>query len=169
MALEPTQTDHSPPAGQRSEPSAGGLLGAIASAVLAISVFLAWYTVHWQIAGAGHSEAVNGWDATNVARVVFVFALIGLGALAIELFSASSELPVPASIVSGVCGILAVLFIGYRIASAPDTKVSGLLGFTALQNFISVSVDTSWGIWVSLAAAVAMVAGAVLALRGSRT
>src|SRR6478672_9314012 len=108
MALEPTQTDHSPPAGRRSEPSAGVLLGAIASAVLAISVFLAWYTVHWQIAGAGHSEAVNGWDATNVARVVCVFALIGLGALAIELFSASSELPVPASIVSGVCGILAV-------------------------------------------------------------
>ena len=169
MALEPTQTDHSPPAGQSSEPATGVLLGAIASAVLAISVFLAWYTVDWQIAGAGHSESVNGWDATNVARVVFVFALIGLGALAIELFSASSELPVPASIVSGVCGILAVLFIGYRIASAPDTKVSGLLGFTALQNFISVSVDTSWGIWVSLVAAVAIVAGAVLALRGSRT
>jgi len=169
MALESTQTDHSPPVGRSSEPVAGVLLGAIASAVLAISVFLTWYTVDWRIAGTGHSESVNGWDATNVARLVFVFALIGLGAHAIELFSRDSELPVPASIVSGVCGILAVLFVVYRIASAPDAKVSGLLGFTALQNFISVTVNTSWGIWVSLAAAVAMVAGAVLALRSSRT
>ena len=169
MALEPTQTDHSPPTGRASEPATGTVLGAIASAVLAISVFLTWYTVEWRIAGTTHSETANGWDATNAARVVFVLALIGLLALAIQLFSPASELPVTASVGSGVCGILAVLFVVYRIASAPDAKVSGLLGFTALQNFISVTVNTSWGIWVSLAAAVAMVAGAVLALRSSRT
>jgi hypothetical protein len=128
MALEPTQTDHSPPTGRASEPATGTVLGAIASAVLAISVFLTWYTVEWRIAGTTHSETANGWDATNAARVVFVLALIGL------------------------------------LANAP-----GLLDFTVLRNVISVSVDTSWGIWVSLAAAVVMVAGALLALRGSRT
>ena len=101
-------------------------------------MFLTWYTVDWRIAGTGHSESVNGWDATNVARAgVRVRADRAAARLAIELFSRDSELPVPASIVSGVCGILAVLFIVYRIASAPDAKVSGLLGFTALQNFIS--------------------------------
>jgi hypothetical protein len=169
MALEPTQTDHSPPTGRASEPATGTVLGAIASAVLAISVFLTWYTVEWRIAGTAHSETANGWDATNAARVVFVLALIGLVVLAIELFSPASELPVTASVVSGVCGMLAAVLTIYRIASPPEANAPGLLDFTVLRNVISVSVDTSWGIWVSLAAAVVMVAGALLALRGSRT
>jgi hypothetical protein len=171
MTLEPTHTYDTEPAEGESRMTTGALLGAVAAAVLAISVFFTWYSVDWRIAGVAHSEPVNGWDATNAARLVFLFALIGLAALAIEMFSPSSELPVAASIVSGVCGILAAVLIVYRMASTPEPQVRGVLNISSgvLGNLVSVSVSTSWGIWVSLIAAIVMVAAALLALISMRS
>src|SRR5689334_6782534 len=156
MTLEPTDTYDTEPADRESNITTGALIGALAAAVLAISVFFTWYSVDWRIAGIAHSQPVNGWDATNAARLVFLLALIGLAALAIEMFSPSSELPVAASIVAGVCGILSVLLIVYRMSSTPEPQVRGVLNISsgALGNLVSVSVGTSWGIWVSLIAAI---------------
>ena len=169
MALEPTQTDHPPPAGRSSEPAAGVLLGAIASAVLAISVFLTWYTVDWRIAGTGHSESVNGWDATNVARVVFVFALIGLGALAIELFSTRLR-----AAGGGVDRVRRLRDPGRAVHRVPDRQRAGREGQRAARLHRAAELHLGDGEHVvghlgQPGGRRRMVAGAVLALRGSRT
>ena len=51
-----------------------------------------------------------------------------------------------------MCGILAAALIVYRMSSTPEPQVRGVLNISSgvLGNLVSVSVSTSWGIWVSL-------------------
>jgi hypothetical protein len=122
--------------------SAGG------AAVLLFSVFFSWYTV--SVKGFGASASVSGWSSTDWAKLVFLLALIALAAWIIELFVPTVTLPAPASLIAGAAGVLAILIVLFRILSKPGGDVSG------------ISVGTSWGIWLALLAAIAVVVGAYL-------
>jgi hypothetical protein len=123
--------------------SAGG------AAVLLFSVFFSWYTI--SVKGIGSASA-SGWSSTDWAKLVFLLALIALAAWIIELFVPTVTLPAPASLIAGAAGVLAVLIVLFRILSKPGGDVSG----------IGISVGTSWGIWLALLAAIAVVVGAYL-------
>jgi fatty acid desaturase len=180
MAIEPSGTEPTPPPPPPSGSSPaqgmpdiprGTLVGLIASVLLLISVFFTWYSVEVKIAGLSTSKGASGWDATDVAKLVFLLALIAAAALALEQFGAGVELPVPASMISGVCGILALLLVLYRLISKPDfgIKSFSLPDLNGGQKLFDVNVGTSWGIYVSLIAAAAMIVGAYLAMSDSTT
>ena len=149
----------------------GTLVGLIASVLLLISVFFSWYSVEVKIATFSTSKGASGWDATDVAKLVFLLALIALAALALEQFVPTVELPVPASMIAGVCGILALLLVLYRIISKPDF---GIKSFTVPdlnggQKLFDLNVGTSWGIYVALIAAIGVIVGAYLSMSDSST
>jgi phosphate starvation-inducible membrane PsiE len=180
MAIEPTGSDPlppppPPPSGSgpsqgMSEIPRGTLVGLIAAGLLLISVFFNWYSATVKFGQFSQSASVSGWDATDVAKLVFLLAAIALIALILEQFAATVELPVPASMIAGVCGIIALLLVVYRIISKPGGEHTGsiqLPGGGSTKDLISFSIGTSWGIWLSLIAAIALIVGAYLSMNES--
>jgi hypothetical protein len=122
--------------------------------VLLISVFFNWYTA----SAGGFSVSASGWDTTDVAKLVFLLALIAGAAWVIELFVPTVDLPFPAWMIAGACGALAALLVLFRIVSKPhagEIKAAG------------ISYGTSFGIWLALIAAIAVVVGAYLRMNES--
>jgi len=135
--------------------SAGGAF------ILLISVFFSWYTVSVHAGPLSISKSGSGWDTTDVAKLVALLALVALAVWAVELFANTTNLPWPAAMVAGACGVLAILLVLYRIFSKPG-ELGGPLP-------TGVSVGTAWGIYLSLVAAVAVVVGAYLHMNESRS
>ena len=134
--------------------SAGG------AAVLLISVFMSWYSVNVDLNGLGASGSVSGWHATDLAKLVALLALVALAAWAIELFVPTVKLPYPAWMLAGASGAVAFVLVLARIVDKPGPDLSGALG---------VSIGTAFGIWLALVAAAAVVAGAYLRMKETRT
>lgn len=170
MAIEPTSASPPPPPPRARQSytiggqtlSLGALVSLISAAVLLVSVFFNWYTfkVSINVAGFNQSRSASGsgWDATDVAKLVFLLALVGGAAIVVALFVPTVNLPWPSWMVSGTCGGLAVLLVLYRIISKPHESDIGAINIGGLH----ATIGTSYGIWLSLIAAVAMVVGAYL-------
>ena len=112
--------------------------------MLALSAFMSWY------AGSddGPTIAVIGWHVGLLGKLVFV---LGLAVLALwGLREAGIELPatVPESLVLIGLGSLATTFVLIRLISVPDE----FFPYTG----------RGIGIWVSLAAALAVIAAGLL-------
>jgi hypothetical protein len=133
--------------------SAGGAL------VLLISVFFSWYTLSVHAGPLSISKSGSGWDTTDVAKLVALLALVALAVWAVELFAENVNLPWPAAMIAGACGVLAILLVLYRIVSKPG-DLGGPLP-------TGVSVGTAWGIYLSLIAAIAVVVGAYMHMNES--
>jgi len=127
--------------------------------VLLTSVFLDWYA--WSVFDQG-SNGVAGWDATNVAKLVFLLALITIAAWTVELFVPTVTLAVPAWMIAGIAGILSVLLVLIRIVSKPSNLDS------SFAKTLGISMGTSFGIWLALWAAIAVVVGAYLRMNEPR-
>jgi hypothetical protein len=112
--------------------SAGGSL------VLLISVFLTWYS--FSIIG------VSGWDSGSLGKLVALLALVAVGVWGVELFAPTVTLPAPAWMIAGGAGAISVVFVLIKIVDKPSPGGWG----------------TSFGIWLALVAAIAVVAGAYL-------
>ncbi|MGZ4480583.1 MAG: hypothetical protein ACXVY5_00125 [Gaiellales bacterium] len=139
--------------------SGGGAL------VLLVSVFLSWYTVKINIPNVPNvnaSTSVSGWDATDVARLVGLLALIALAAWVIELFVPTAQLPFPAWMIAGACGGLSVLLVLFRIISKPTSGVD-----ITVLNALGVSVSLAFGIFLALLAAIAVTVGAYMRMNES--
>ena len=121
----------------------GDRLGLLASVVLAVSVFSAWY--------AGPSEglkvSVTGWDTGAAGKVVF-FLAIGV-VLVVALREAGIELPatVPDSLLTIFLGAVATILVLVRAISIPDDFFYAGRGV---------------GIWISLVAAVGVIVAGLL-------
>ena len=114
--------------------------------VLLISVFFSWYSV------AGFTA--SGWSATDVAKLVFLLALVAGAAWVIDLFVPTVQIPYPAWMIAGAAGGLAILLVLFRMASKPGGPISGALSL-------------AWGIYLALIAAIAVVVGAYLRMNES--
>jgi hypothetical protein len=57
------------------------------SIVLLISVFFSWYSVD--------GFTASGWSATDVAKLVFLLALVAAAAWVIDLFVPTVQIPYP--------------------------------------------------------------------------
>jgi hypothetical protein len=139
-----------PAPGGYVRPAAGGLWAAgervtwIAGLVLALSSFMDWYAG----SGVGVKLAVIGWHVGVLGKLVF---LIGLAVLAlVALREAGFELPasVPESLLVLGLGALAAVFVLIRVISIPDSVLP--------------ASGRGIGIWISLLAALGVIAGGLL-------
>lgn len=96
---------------------------AISSLILAISVFLPWYTA--DVAPPFTPEATSGWDATLLARIAFAAAVIALISSALIWLDIRGFLPIDADIVRAltwaclVLGIVATALVAWRLVRPP--------------------------------------------------
>jgi hypothetical protein len=127
--------------------------------VLMVSVFFSWYSVSVKNFG---STGIKGWDATDVAKLVFLLAVVAIAVWCIELFAPQVALPFPAWMIAGGAGGLAILLVLFRIVSKPGGSLN-----SSFAKALGVSVGTSFGIYLSLIAAIAVVVGAYLRMNES--
>ena len=115
----------------------------ISGLVLALSAFTGWYAG----SGEGPTIAVIGWHTGALGKLVF---LIGLAVVALAVLrEAGIALPaaVPESLVVIVLGSIATVFVLIRLISIPDRFFP---------------FDRGIGIWISLLAAVLVIAAGLL-------
>jgi hypothetical protein len=147
------------------------LISGIGAIVLFISVFLSWYSVNVSLSGANlgalgnESRSFNGWDSTDVAKLVALLALAAIVVWAVELFATQVALPIPAWMVAAGAGGLSVLLVLYRIVSKPTPGGVTNFNFSSGGAHLSVDIGTSFGIYLALIAAVATVVGAYLRMQ----
>jgi uncharacterized membrane protein len=125
---------------------AGELLALLGAACVIVSLLLPWYS------GSARGT-VGAWDTFGAAVVLLIAAAVGaLATAATALTERSTALPVGVivwSVTLGAAGIVAALV---RVLERPDHATS-----------------LCAGAWVSLAGALAIMAGAWLALKDERT
>jgi hypothetical protein len=113
--------------------------------VLAISSFTDWYSGSQ---GDGLTLSVIGWHTGALGKLVFFIGVAALGLVALR--EAGIDLPatVPESLVLIALGSLATIFVLIRLISIPDTFFG--------------TAGRGIGIFISLAAALAMIASGLL-------
>lgn len=122
----------------------GGRLTWIAGLVLMLSSFMGWYVG----SGFGLTISVTGWHTGTLGKLVF---FIGLAVLALVILrEAGIELPatVPESLVVIALGSLATVFVLIRTITIPE-------------RFLPAD-GRAVGIWISLVAALAVIAAGLL-------
>ena len=113
----------------RTRPYDGGSRGTIpgviatAAAVLAISVFLPWYTA--DVAPPFSPESSSGWDSSVLARGAFGMGVLLLMAALLILLDVRGTLPLDADVVralSWICMVLALAataLVAWRLVRPP--------------------------------------------------
>jgi hypothetical protein len=137
-----------PAATRRAAPTGlwglGDRISWVAGLVLALSSFMDWYAG----SGVGVKLAVIGWHTGTLGKLVF---FIGLAVVAmVVLRETGFELPpsVPESLVVLALGALASIFVLIRLISIPEAVLP--------------ADGRGIGIWISLLASLAVVAGGLL-------
>ena len=116
----------------------------LSALILSLSTFMDWYAG----SGVGVKLAVIGWHTGVLGKLVF---FIGLAVLAIVALRESGiELPpsLPESLVIIALGALATVFVLVRVISIPDSVLP--------------ADGRGIGIWISLLAALGVIAGGLL-------
>jgi hypothetical protein len=144
------------------------MISGIGAIVLLISVFLNWYSASVSISGlnvpglGGVSRSVTGWDATDVAKLVALLAVIAIAAWAIEFFAKDVTLPAPAWQIAGGAGVIAALLVLYRMIEKPGGAHSESVNLPNASFHLDIS--NAFGIYVALVAAIVTVVGAWMAM-----
>jgi hypothetical protein len=169
----------------------GFLIAALGAAVLAVSVFLPWYGVSITTSGAASAQqeltsvaqqygnatfqtgasrlgaefgslagrqlaTVSAHEALkDVSKILLVLAGVSLLASLLRLAGYIGLLEAGGGQIA-LAGGMAVLFVLYRMISPPGAQVD------------LVSLSLSWGIWLALLSAAAIVAGGILATFNQR-
>jgi hypothetical protein len=118
----------------------GELIAGVCGVLLLIVMFFSWYGIGGaagSILGAANIDTtVNAWKAFDfIDLVLFVTALVAIGAAVLAASGRSVALPVAASVVVTVLGIIVTLLVLYRIINQPgpndvvDVKFGAYLGF----------------------------------------
>jgi hypothetical protein len=130
-----------PPADFRSPGEGLAWLGGL---VLALSSFMSWYSFEDDL---GFTTSITGWHTGVLGKLVFFVGVAVLGFLALR--ASGFELPpsVPGGMVIAGLGFLATLFVIIRVISIPDD-------FSPAGRSI--------GIWISLLAALLLIAAGLL-------
>lgn len=140
----------------------GELIAAVSGVLLIIVMFFSWYGIGGaagSILGAANIDTtVNAWKAFDFIDILlFITALVAIGAAVLAASGRSVALPVAASVVVTVLGIIVALLVLYRIINQPgpndviDVKFGAYLGFLtclgiAIGGFLSMADEgTSLG------------------------
>jgi hypothetical protein len=139
--MEPRQRPGFPPADLRSPGEGLAWLGGL---VLTLSAFMSWYSFDPDI---GFTASITAWHTGALGKLVFV---LGLAVLAfLSLRASGVELPpsVPGGMVITGLGFFATIVVLIRIISIPDDFAPA---------------GRSIGIWISLLAALLLIAAGLL-------
>ena len=117
---------------------AGGL-------VLAVSSFTSWYSGS---SVEGPTLSVTGWNSGTLGKLVFLIGAAVVCLAALRRFGLEFPSAAPEPLIVIALGALAVVFVTIRLVSVPASVVG--------------TAGRSVGIWISLLAAVAVVAAGVL-------
>jgi hypothetical protein len=118
---------------------AGEWLAAISGIALLVSLFLPWYG----------PDSVTGWEAMTVIDVLLAFvAASGVLVAVVTATHRVPAVPVAVSALISLLGSAGVILVLIRVLDVP-----GWAG------------GREWGLWLGLAGAVGIVAGALLAMR----
>jgi hypothetical protein len=123
---------------------AGEWIAGISGLVLLVALFLPWY--------ADDAGSRTGWQSLGALDVVL--AILALSALAIPVVTAFHRVPaVPLAhqTLTTLTSLLVALLVLIRVLNMPDW-----------------ATGREWGLWVALAATLAVAAGALLAMRDER-
>ena len=137
-----------PPRALRAAPE--GLWGAgdrvtwVAGLVLALSAFMDWYAG----SGVGVKLAVIGWHTGVLGKLIFFIGFAVVAIVALRESGMGLPASVPESLVTLSLGALATVFVLIRLISVPDSVLPA--------NARGI------GIWISLLAAFAVIAGGLL-------
>jgi hypothetical protein len=123
--------------------AAGGAL------VLLISVFLEWYNASVSGGFGGISVGGSGWKSTDVAKLVALLAVAALVVVGLELFATNVTMPYPSSLILIGIGGLSTLLVLFKLIDKPDAPSP-------------INIGLSYGIFVSLIAAIAIAVGGYL-------
>lgn len=122
-------------------------ISGIGGILLFISVFLEWFNISYQgftVKGTGAS----GWDATKLSLILILSAIVIMGIVVLRILDIDlSVIPVPMSLIIMALGAICCLIVVLRIFIH--------------QDFLGVS----YGIFISLAATVAVIAGGAVMQR----
>ena len=144
----------------RTRPYDGGSRGTIpgviatAAAVLAISVFLPWYTA--DVAPPFSPESSSGWDSSVLARGEFGMGVLLLMAAVLILLDVRGTLPLDADVVralSWLCMVLALAataLVAWRLVRPPGPA-----------EFLARDV----GLYIAQAAAIVALVGSIAIVR----
>ena len=118
----------------------GELIAGICGVLLLIVMFFSWYGIGGAagsiLSAADVDTTVNAWKAFDfIDLVLFVTAIVAIGAAVLAASGRSVALPVAASVVVTILGITVALLVLYRIINQPgpndvvDVKFGAYLGF----------------------------------------
>ncbi|MFN8188539.1 MAG: hypothetical protein U0R69_15850 [Gaiellales bacterium] len=130
----------------RRRASPGEIFTAFAAVLLGVSAFTGWYS---GASEGGLTVSVLGWDSGTLGKLVLFAGIAVL--LVLALRATGLELPptFPVGAVASALGTIATIFVFVRVIDVPDRFVG---------------VGRGVGLWISLAAGLAVVvAGLVLA------
>ncbi len=118
----------------------GELIAGICGVLLLIVMFFSWYGIGGAagsiLSAANVDTTVNAWKAFDFIDIIlFITAIVAIGAAVLAASGRSVALPVAASVVVTVLGIIVALLVLYRIINQPgpndvvDVKFGAYLGF----------------------------------------
>jgi hypothetical protein len=118
----------------------GELIAGVCGVLLLIVMFFSWYGIGGSagsiLSAANIDTTVNAWKAFDfIDLLLFVTAIVAIGAAVLAASGRSVALPVAASVVVTVLGIIVTLLVLYRIINQPgpndvvDVKFGAYLGF----------------------------------------
>jgi hypothetical protein len=140
--MEPAPRRAVPQVGLRS---AGELLAWLGGIVFTLSSFMGWYSLPDDVRG---TVSVLGWHTGTVGKLAF---LVGVAVLALlALRAAGVELPpaVPSGMAIALLGLVGTILVLIRIIDVPER--------------FEPSVGRGIGIWISLLAALLVIAAGLL-------
>jgi len=123
---------------------AGEWIAAASGAALLASLFLPWY--------GGAEETFSAWE--SLAALDVLLALVASAGVLLLIVTATQVVPaVPIALSAFVvlAGLFGVVLVVIRLISVPDE-----------------ALGREWGVWLALAGAAGIVAGASLAMRDER-
>ena len=121
----------------------GDGLALVAGVVLAVSSFTGWYTGE----GEGVTISVLGWNTGVLGKLVLFVGLAVVLVLVLREAGIEPPAAVPQSLLTVGLGALATIFVLIRVISVPDDFFFANRGV---------------GIWISLAAAIAVILAGLL-------
>jgi hypothetical protein len=124
--------------------AAGDRLVWLGALILALSTFMDWYAG----SGVGVKLAVIGWHTGVLGKLVFFVGLAVLALAALREVGFELSATVPESLLVLALGAIATIFVLIRVISIPDSVLP--------------ADGRGIGIWISLLAAVGVVAGGLL-------
>ncbi len=125
--------------------AAGAQLTWVGGLVLAVSSFTSWYSGS---SVEGPTLSVTGWNSGTLGKLVFLIGIAVICLAVLRRFGLEFPASAPEPLIVAALGALATVFVLIRLISVPASVVG--------------TSGRSIGIWISLVAAVAVIAAGLL-------